>query len=104
MFRVRFKDDTDKQLYTVHCNNEDLDLRSHPYFVSLYRLMQPNHSPIIEIDSKEKQRFHDTQSLMIPVQNVVLIEKIEDEKPRISRVEPAASKKSPSVDSKQSKP
>ena len=103
MFRVKFRDETDKQFYTVHCKNEDLDLRSHPYFVSLFRLTQPNHSPIIEIDSKEKQKFHDTQSLMIPVSHIVLIERIEDEKPRVSRVEPAALKKSPLVDSKQSK-
>jgi len=86
MFRVKFKDEQDKQIYSVHCTADDLDLRSHPYFVSLNKLTQPNHSPIIAIDNKELKRFQDTLSLMIPVQNVILIERIEDEKPRISRV------------------
>ena len=89
MFKVRFKDEHDKQIYTVHCRSEDLDLRGHPYFISLNRLIQPNHSPIIAIDNKEKQRFEQTRALLIPVQSVILIEKIDDEKPRISKIEPA---------------
>lgn len=98
MFRVKFRDDHDKEIYTVFCKTEDLDLRSHPYFVSLNHLMeQEAHSPLIEINNKEKRRFKDTHSLLIPIQNVVLIEKISDEKPRISEVRFSISTPSPSV-------
>ena len=99
MFKVKFKDEEDKQVYTVYCRSEDLDLRCHPYFVSLYRLIQPTHSPIIAIDNKEKQRFQETEALLIPVQNVILIEKVDDEKPRVSALCPQDQKdvkKSPS--------
>jgi len=95
MFLIKFKDEHDKQVYTVHCKTEDLDLRGHPYFVSVLRLIQPTHSPIIAIDNKEKKRFQHTRSLLIPVQNVILIERIEDEKPRLSKVQlPRPQKKS----------
>ena len=88
MFRIKFKDEEDKLIYRVHCRTDDLDLRGHPYFVMLHRLIQPNHSPIIDIDNKEKKRFQDTKSLLIPVQNVILIERLEDEKPRVSELNP----------------
>ena len=88
MFIVKFKDEEDKQIYTVYCKTDDLDLRGHPYFVSLHSLTQPIHSPIVAFDNKERKRFQDTKALLIPVQNVILIEKIEDEKTRISEVKP----------------
>lgn len=86
MFKVKFRDEHDKEIYTVFCKTEDLDLRSHPYFVSINRLMGEVHSPLLELNSKEKRRFKDTHSLLIPIQSVILIEKLDDEKPRIVEV------------------
>lgn len=86
MFKIKFRDDEDKQIYTIYCRTDDLNLKGHPYFVSIHRLIEPNHSPIIAIDNKERKRFENTQGLLIPVQNVILIEKIEDEKPRVSEI------------------
>lgn len=91
MFRVKFKDDYEKEVYTVYCKVENLDLRGHPYFVCLNGLIEPAHSPLIELNSKEKRRFRETKSLMIPIQNVVLIEQLDDEKSRIVEVPPLAS-------------
>ena len=89
MFRVKFKDDHEKEIYTVYCKTEDLNLAGHPYFVSINRLLDSStHSPILEINNKEKKRFRDTKALMIPIQNVILIETLMDEKPRIMEIQP----------------
>ncbi|MBI4040782.1 MAG: DUF1820 family protein [Deltaproteobacteria bacterium] len=86
MYRIKYKDQDDKKIYSVHCKNQDLDLHSHPYFVFIHHLTQPNHSPILQIDSTEIQRFKDVKSLRIPVQSIVLIEEIDDEKTRVQEV------------------
>ncbi len=97
MYKIKFKDEQDKQIYTVYCRTDDLDLRGHPYFVSITCLIQPNHSPIIAIDSIEKKRFQDTRALLIPVSNVILIEKIDDERPRLAKITTPASTKTTTV-------
>jgi len=87
MFKIKFKDDYEKEVYTVYCQTQDLDLGGHPYFVTVKKLIDSSvHSPIIEINNKEKKRFRDTKSLLIPIQNIVLIEQVADEKSRIVEV------------------
>lgn len=87
MYKIKFRDEHEKEVWTVYCKTEDLDLRGHPYFVSVPKLIDSSvHSPIIEINNKEKRRFRDTKALLIPIQNIVLIEQLDDERPRIVEV------------------
>ncbi len=87
MYKVKFRDESDKEIWTVYCKTGDLDLRAHPYFVSIQKLVDSSvHSPIIEINNKEKRRFRDTRSLLIPIQSIILIEQLDDEKSRIVEV------------------
>jgi len=95
MYRIKYKDMDDKKTYQVHCKNEDLDLGHHPYFAFVRKITHPTHSPILQIDNQEIQRFKDTKSLILPVQSIFLIEEIEDEKSRLAGVKTMQSPQAP---------
>lgn len=76
MYRIHFtwKDKT----RIINCG--DLDM-THPYFVSLEKLVFPEPSKVIigPDDDELRREFGDAKSIMIPFQNVQLIKMLEDE-------------------------
>ncbi len=79
LYKVHFKWKDKKE---VVLRSRSLDL-THPYFVSIRDLVFPEgRSLIIDPQTDElKQRFRDTEHLMIPFQSVTLIEEVSEEAP-----------------------
>lgn len=61
-------------------NCRDLDM-THPYFVSLDKLIFPERSSVIigPDDDELRREFGEARTIMIPFQNVQLIETLDDE-------------------------